>query len=224
MFRLVLALSGLFFALTSAAQDDRDLQKQVDIFWKSKRLRAQMVVETVGFRPGDTIADIGTADGWFAAALSVYSDSLVFYLEDIDTALWDRQRFDAAANRFSLLNKTNGSHQYHYVKGTTTSTKLPPKKFHTVLIIDTFHHFTNPGEMLSDVVALLRPGGKIAILEALARKPGDTHHGCGSAIFSESEIVARMKSHGMELSATRFIHKVAGRRNQLFIFGAIKDD
>jgi ubiquinone/menaquinone biosynthesis C-methylase UbiE len=183
-----------------------------------------MVEETVDFRPGDTIADIGTADGWFAAALSVYSDSLVFYLEDIDSTLWNRQRFDAAVKRFSLLSKTNGSHQYHYVKGTETSTELPEKKFHTVLIIDTFHHFNNPDEMLSDVVALLKPGGKIAILEALARKPGDIHHGCGSRIFSESEIASRMRSHGMELSAARFIHKVAGRRNQLFIFTAINDN
>lgn len=224
MFRLLLAVSGLFIAFTSAAQDDHYLQKKLDTFWKSKRLRAQMVAETIGFRPGDTIADIGTADGWFAAALSMYSDSLVFYLEDVDTTLWNRQRFDAARNRFSLLSKTHRSHEYHYVKGTATSTKLPPGKFHTVLIIDTFHHFTNPGEMLSDAVALLRPGGKIAILEALARRPGDIHHGCGSRIFSESEIVARMKSHGMELSRTRFIHKVAGRRNQLFLFRGSNDD
>ena len=224
MLRLLLAIYGLSIALTTTGQDDNDLQKKLDTFWKSKRLRAQMLVGTVDFRPGDTIADIGTADGWFAAALSAYSDGMVFYLEDIDTTLWNRQRFDAAVNRFSLINKTHGSHQYHYVKGTATSTRLPPDKFHTVLIIDTFHHFTNPGEMLSDVVKLLRPGGKIAILEALARKPGDIHHGCGSRIYSEPEIVARMKAQGMELSATRFIHKVAGRRNQLFIFTRINND
>lgn len=72
MFRLLLPVSDLFFALTSAAQDDHDLQNQLDTFWKSKKMRAQMAEETADFHPGDTIADIGTADGygWFALALA----------------------------------------------------------------------------------------------------------------------------------------------------------
>ena len=213
---LLLLLSGV--SSTAPGQRKAGLEKKLEIFWKSKQPRANAITRAVIFAPGDTIADIGTADGWFAAALSSFCDSVVFYLEDIDSAVWNRTAFDTAVQYFSKKQQKISSHQYHYKQGTERSTGLPRNAFDKVLIIDTYHHFSQRDEMVSDAVSLLKSGGKIVILEALARKPGDFHQGCRQPIYSEEEIIAQLESHKLNLQTVRFIHKVAGRKNKLFIF------
>jgi ubiquinone/menaquinone biosynthesis C-methylase UbiE len=218
MTRPFLLLLLIFTSLVAPAQKKQSLEKKLDIFWKSKYVRAGTLARAITFHAGDTIADIGTADGWFAAALSTYSDSLTFYLEDIDSALWNRAEFDAAVRHFSRIRQKRVSHQFHYVKGTDKSTGLPPNAFHKVLIIDTYHHFKHRDEMLSDAVSLLKPGGQIVILEALARRPGDIHQGCRTPIYAEHEIISHLEAHNLKLETIRLIHKVAGRKNKLFVF------
>ncbi|MEX2233259.1 MAG: class I SAM-dependent methyltransferase [Cyclobacteriaceae bacterium] len=218
MTRQGLLLFFILTALVAPAQKKPGLEKKLDTFWKSKNLSAQSIAREVSFRPGDTIADIGTADGWFAAALSMYADSLTFYLEDIDSAVWNRAPFDSALVHFSKSAQKKVSHQFHYVKGTENATGLPSNAFNKVLIIDTYHHFKHRQEMLSDAVSLLKPGGQIVILEALARRPGDFHQGCRTPIYLEHEIISHLQSQGLHLKTIKLIHKVAGRKNKLFIF------
>jgi predicted methyltransferase len=205
-------------AFIATAQRKSTLDRQLDIFWKAKHLRANAIARAVPFSPGDTVADIGTADGWFVAALSAYTDSITFFLEDIDSAVWSRARFDSAVNHFSAIRQKKSSHQFHYVKGTEKSTGLIRNTFHKALIIDTYHHFSYRDEMIDDVASLLKPGGRIIVLEEVARKPGDIHHGCRKPIYAEDEIIHHMEAQNMKLESVTLSHKVAGRKNKLFVF------
>ena len=218
MARCCLLLLFLFATVSASAQKKATLEKKLDIFWKAKKHRATSIARMVSLEPGDTIADIGTADGWFIAALSTFSDSLIFYLEDIDSAVWNRPAFDSAVSHFARIQQKDISHQFHYSNGADTSTGLPHGVFHKVLIIDTYHHFRYRGAMLADAVLLLKPGGKIVVVEALSRRPGDVHHGCGEAIFSEQEIISDLEAQGLSLETATFIHKIAGRPNKIFVF------
>jgi len=218
MTRFHLLLLLVLPAITGSAQQNSTLQKQLNTFWKAKHVRAHAIARAVPFAAGDTVADIGSADGWFAAALSMYTDSITFFLEDIDSGAWSRTKFDSAVNHFAAINQKKLSHQFHYVKGTEKNTHLTRNIFHKVLIVDTYHHFSHRDEMLTDVASLLRPGGKVIILEALARKPGDIHHGCRKPIFAEHEIIEQLEARHLKLEAVKLIHKVAGRKNKLFVF------
>ena len=213
-----LFLVFIFSSLSVSAQNRKSLDQKLDNFWKSKKTRALAIAREVTFHSGDTIADVGTADGWFIAALSAFTDSLTFYLEDIDSAAWNRAAFDSAVHRFSTIRHKKVTHRFHHTIGTDTATWLPGKTFHKVLMIDTYHHFIHRDEMLSDAVALLRPGGKIIILEALARRPGDIHKGCNTPVYGEQEIIGHLKAHELTLEKIVPIQKVAGRQNKLFIF------
>jgi len=216
---LLILLFLLTLASPALAQcKKRGPEKKLDIFWSAKKQRARLLAEVAAFRPGEVVADIGTADGWFLAVLSAYTDSLTFYLEDIDTTNWNRAAFDSAVHFFAQKNQHTTSHKFHYVQGTERSTGLPHGAFDKVLIINTYHHFSHRDDMLADVVAMLKPGGRIIILEALARKPGDIHHACRKNIFSEEEIIEHMSSKGMHLETSRFIQKIAGRQNKALVF------
>jgi ubiquinone/menaquinone biosynthesis C-methylase UbiE len=218
MARCCLFLLFLLATASASAQKRATLERKLDIFWNAKKHRASLIARMVSFEPGDTIADIGTADGWFIAALSTFSDNLTFYLEDIDSAVWNRPAFDSAVSHFARIRQKNISHQFHYSTGADTSTGLPHDVFHKVLIIDTYHHFKYRSKMLADAVSLLKPGGKIVVVEALSRRPGDLHHGCGEPIFSELEIISDLEAQGLSLETVTFIHKIAGRPNKIFIF------
>lgn len=218
MTRRYLFLLLVLIAFSGAAQRNLSLEKQLNIFWKAKHLRANAISRAVPFAPGDTVADIGTADGWFLAALSTYTDSITFFLEDIDSTVWSRPRFDSALNHFSAISQKKLSHQFHYVKGTEKNTGLIRNTFHKALIIDTYHHLSHRKEMLADIASLLKAGGKVIVLEALARKPGDIHHGCRKPIFTEDEIIQHLEAENLNLESVRLIHRVAGRENKLFVF------
>ena len=119
------------------AQPDPRLEKKLNSFWKSRKAKAKIIAETSGFSAGDTIADIGTADGWFAAAISAFTDSLTFYLENVDSSAWDWEEFLRAVRYFSAMNNSRPSYQYHYVRGTEKKTGLAPYKYNKELIVHT---------------------------------------------------------------------------------------
>jgi predicted methyltransferase len=215
MLLLTLLLS---IALCASGQKKKGLDRKLEIYWKSKHFHAMALAGECNFHPGDTVADIGTADGWFAAALSAYTDSVVFYLEDVDAAIWNAVTFDSAARHFSRQQNKSLTNQFFYAQGTERSSGLTPNAFHKVLIIDTYHHLEYRYAMLQNAVSLLKPGGKLIILETLARKPGDVHQGCRTPIYSEKEIVSEMATFNMHAEKIKLMHKVAGRKNKLFVF------
>ena len=44
-------------------------------------------LDTISFRHGEIIADIGAGNGYIEAMLSLFHDSLTFYIQDIDTSV-----------------------------------------------------------------------------------------------------------------------------------------
>src|SRR4030066_972042 len=44
-------------------------------------------IDTIRFKPGETVADIGAGNGYIEAMLSIFHDSLTFYIQDIDSTV-----------------------------------------------------------------------------------------------------------------------------------------
>ena len=40
-------------------------------------------IDTITFKPSDTVADVGAGNGYIEAMLSIFHDSLTFYIQDI---------------------------------------------------------------------------------------------------------------------------------------------
>jgi 2-polyprenyl-3-methyl-5-hydroxy-6-metoxy-1,4-benzoquinol methylase len=219
MLRFSLLLVICLANAQAPAQKPPDIEKRLHAFWKSKQISANAISQIADLRSGDVIADIGTGDGWFAAVLSTFSDRLTMYLEDVDSVVWNQKNFDRALAFFSQQADKPSLHStfYHSI-GSQSVTGLTHQQFDKVLIIDTYHHFKNRGDMISDAVKLLKPEGKIIIMEALARKKGDVHQGCKTPIYFEDEIVSQLRQLNMKLLSASLVHTIAGRKNKLFIF------
>src|SRR4030095_16368692 len=51
------------------------------------------------------------------------------------------------------------------VLGTETNTKLPPQEVDVVLLVDAYHEFSYPSEMMESIVRSLKPGGRVVQIE-----------------------------------------------------------
>jgi hypothetical protein len=150
------------------------------------------------FQGGQTIASIGAQCCHWEAAYAAASDSLVFWLEDIDSSSFNERQASFAWNYYDSLRGKPMTSNYHLVLGDEKKTNLPEQTFDKILIINSFHEFSFQKEMLADIKKKLKPGGILYIDEALARKSGDLHGVCKKPIYLSDELIAILKTNGFE--------------------------
>ena len=51
------------------------------------------------------------------------------------------------------------------ILGSITNPNLPEEGVDVVLIVDAYHEFSNPREMMENIVRALRPGGRLFLIE-----------------------------------------------------------
>lgn len=106
---------------------------------------------------GDWVADVGAGAGYYSMRLAdmVGPEGKVFAEDVSDSAMgW----LNARVNVFKLLN-------VEVVKGTVDDPKLPRDRLAGILIVDSYHHFTNYHAMLERLLHSLKPGGRLAIAD-----------------------------------------------------------
>jgi predicted methyltransferase len=104
---------------------------------------------------GDWVADVGAGNGYYSMRLAelVGGGGRVF-AEDIAISSWLHARLSA----FNL-------HNIEVVKGEADDPKLPPERLALILIVDSYHHFTNYPAMVDKILHELKPGGRLAIAD-----------------------------------------------------------
>src|SRR6478735_6515367 len=145
------------------------------------------------FNKGDVIADIGAGSAYFERAISKYSNHLTVYVNEIDSA-----RVAQMEPKFILLDHTDKkSIVFKPVLGNDTSTGLPTGIFNKILIRNTFHHFSQPDEMLQHIKTLLRNDGKLFIVDILSDETEKTP-ACGQH-FTREVFLKYMSTNGFVL-------------------------
>jgi ubiquinone/menaquinone biosynthesis C-methylase UbiE len=120
-------------------------------------LRPAELVARLEIRRGSTVVDLGAGTGTLLEALShaVGSNGRVI-AEDIHADLLDRARGRV---------KKAGLDNVDFVLGSEVDPKLPAGSADAVVVLDAYHHFDYPEQMLAAIKRSLRPGGRLAIIE-----------------------------------------------------------
>ena len=106
---------------------------------------------------GDWVADVGAGAGYYSMRLAeiVGPEGKVFAEDISDSAMrW----LNARVKVFDLSN-------VEIVKGTVDDPRLPADRLEAVLIVDSYHHFTNYQAMLEKILHALKPGGRLIIAD-----------------------------------------------------------
>jgi len=112
---------------------------------------------------GQVAADIGAGTGYYSRRLarSVGASGRV-YAEDIQPEM-----LELLTNKMADPGLSN----IIPVLGTTTDPKLPPATVDLVLLVDVYHEFDSPNEMLEAICRSLKPGGRVVFVEFRAEDP-----------------------------------------------------
>jgi ubiquinone/menaquinone biosynthesis C-methylase UbiE len=121
-------------------------------------------VDTISFKKGETVADIGAANGSIEAMLSMFHDSITFYIQDIDTAVCNQKVIDDVVKRYQALNERPFTNKFIVIKGAENETNLPDASFDKILMLWTYEYFKNPKSIITDLRLKLKPEGLMYII------------------------------------------------------------
>jgi len=122
-----------------------------------------IMVKSLKLQPGMTIADIGAGSGYlsFMMAKPVGSTGKV-YAEDIQPEMLEIVRKKAT---------DTGVKNVIPWLGTTTDPKLPAASVDLMILVDVYHEFDKPYEMVSNMVKGLKKGGRLVFVEYRKEDP-----------------------------------------------------
>ena len=125
--------------------------------------RPQTLIRALKLKAGDKVADIGVGTGYFARRISrIIGPKGTVYGVDIQQEMLD------------LLGrnlKNAGIKNVKGVLGTISNPNLPANTIDLVLMVDVYHEFSHPYEMMRNICNALKPGGRVAFVEYRMEDP-----------------------------------------------------
>jgi len=125
--------------------------------------RPQTLIKALKLKAGDRVADIGVGTGYFARRISrIIGPKGTVYGVDIQQEMLD------------LLTrnlKNAGIKNVEGVLGTITNPNLPANTIDLALMVDVYHEFSHPYEMIKNISNALKTGGRIAFVEYRMEDP-----------------------------------------------------
>jgi SAM-dependent methyltransferase len=125
--------------------------------------RPGALIDQLQLKAGEFVADIGAGTGYFSRRLAkAVGPTGKVLAEDVQPEM-----LVLLTNKMATAGLTN----VIPVLGTAADAKLPHHAVDLVLLVDVYHEFEFPFEMMSNICRALKPGGRIAFVEYRAEDP-----------------------------------------------------
>jgi SAM-dependent methyltransferase len=129
-----------------------------------KQFLKQRCLDTINFKKGEIIADVGAGNGYLEGMLSLFNDSLTFYIQDIDTSICNQKTVDKVVDFYKRLKKKPFTNKFYVVNGSDVETTLPDETFDKILMIFTYPYLKYPQVLMTDIKQKLKPDGRMYII------------------------------------------------------------
>lgn len=149
------------------------------------------VVANMGLAPDHVVADIGAGSGYFSfriARLVPEGKVLAVDIQPEMLALIEQQK---AINKVTNIEG---------VLGTIDDPNLPPNSIDSAIMVDAYHEFSHPFEMINGIYNALKPGGRIFLIEYRGEDPGVPIRPLHK--MTEEQVVREMSVFGLEWTDT----------------------
>ena len=110
----------------------------------------------------DVLADIGAGSGYYSLRIAMKHSQGKVVSVDIQ-----QEMVDFLKNRAEQLDLTNVSTHL----GKIDDIGLPAESINAALMVDAYHEFSHPFEMMTSIFTALKPGGRVYLLEYRAEDP-----------------------------------------------------
>ncbi|NIY16751.1 MAG: methyltransferase domain-containing protein, partial [Nitrospinaceae bacterium] len=149
-----------------------------------------VMLRELRLQPGMVVADIGCGNGYHALpmAMAVAPNGKVIG-SDIQPEMLTMLK-----ERASTQNITN----IFTVNGTLTSPALEDSTIDLALLVDAYHEFSHPPQMLASIRRALKPGGEVVLVEFRAEDKNvpirEDHK------MSKDQVVKELETNGFRLA------------------------
>jgi cyclopropane fatty-acyl-phospholipid synthase-like methyltransferase len=146
------------------------------------------VIEALGLKRGQTVADIGAGTGYFTVRLAKSEAAPKVYAVDIEPSM------------VSYLSERAAKEHLSNVVAVLAAADTPnlPETVDVVLIVDTFHHIGDREAYFRKLAKSLKPGGRVAIVDF---RPDSPEGPPKEFRFTPEQIKAEMSKAGYTLAA-----------------------
>lgn len=129
-------------------------------FGRERWQHPDRVIAALAPQEGEHVADLGAGAGYFTFRLArAVGPTGLVYAVDTDSDL-----LSLIAERAAREDRSNV-----LALGASPDDPALPQAVDLVLLVNAFHHLPEPARYLSTLAAYVRPGGRIAVIEALPR-------------------------------------------------------
>ena len=123
----------------------------------------ETLLKALKIKPGDTVCDLGCGNGFYSLKLAkMVGPRGKVIAVDIQREMLELLRDAAAAEKIGNIEP---------VLGTLIDPKLPEASIDLVLLVDVYHEFSHPVQMLAAIRCSLKPTGRVALAEFRAEDP-----------------------------------------------------
>jgi precorrin-6B methylase 2 len=129
---------------------------------REKEENTVKLLKNMNIKPGDTIADIGAGSGYHVFKMAPMAKDVFVYAVDIQDEMLAVMDY-----RIENMEIDNVA----VVKGSEESINLPENSVDKILMVDVYHEFSYPTEMIASIKKALRADGKIYLIEYRAEDP-----------------------------------------------------
>lgn len=120
----------------------------------------RLVIETAGISPDDTVLDVACGPGLITRAVAAIARHVVGI--DITPAM-----IEEARKRQGAMGLTN----MDWKVGDVLPLPFPDSSFSAVITRYSFHHFLEPEAVLTEMVRVCQPGGRVAVVDVIMSTP-----------------------------------------------------
>jgi ubiquinone/menaquinone biosynthesis C-methylase UbiE len=157
---------------------------------REKEENPEGALDALGIRPGMVVADVGAGTGYMSLRLAKrVGPTGKVYANDLQPEMLRRLRENAA--KAGLAN-------IETVQGEEADPKLPAGRMDLVLLVDVYHEFSKPREMIDKIREAMKPDGRLVLLEYRKEDPNvpirEEHK------MTVAEVKAELEPQGLVLS------------------------
>ena len=171
---------------------------------REKEENVSKLIQNMGIKPNDTIADIGAGSGYHVFRIAPIANKGMVYAVDIQTEM---------LMTIENIKETSKIKNIKTILGSEESVYLPENSVNKILMVDVYHEFSFPIEMITSIKRALKPEGELFLIEYRAEDPNVPIKKIHK--MSEKQAVKEMNAAGFKLK--RNINNLPWQHCMIFV-------